>query len=107
MRYSTRRREFRIVLNCGVTITIPLVMISKLVAGTPAQLARLKLNRSGGALEQREIDLDISLPGLIREVFGFGEIQQVRAARVRTPKKAAASRANGLKGGRPRKVPAA
>jgi hypothetical protein len=86
-----------------VAITIPLAMITELAAATPAQIGRVKLNRSGGALELRELDMDVSVPGLIRDVLGFGELQQHRAARVRSPKKAAAARANGAKGGRPRK----
>jgi hypothetical protein len=108
MHYDRRRREFRFVLNSGVSITIP---VAKLGYGfaelTPAQLGRVQLGTIGGHIELRELDMDMSVPGLIRDVLGFGVLQQHRAARARTEKKAASSRANGLKGGRPRKVPAA
>jgi hypothetical protein len=106
MTYDRRRREFCLVLNSGVRVTIPLAMVTELAEATPAQLVRVHLDNVGGALELRELDMDVSIPGLIRDVLGFGELQQHRAARVRTEKKAASSRANGLKGGRPRKVPA-
>jgi hypothetical protein len=107
LHFDRRRREFRLGLNSGVTFTIPVAKIHSLAAATPAQLGRVKLSGAGGALELRELDLDISVPGLIRNVLGFGEIQQSRAGRVRTPKKAAAARANGAKGGRPRRKTAA
>jgi len=103
LRYDRRRREFRVLLRSGVAVTIPVAAIGEFAGATPAQLAEARLIPTGGAIEQRELDVDLSLPGLLRDVLGFGEVQQHRAARVRTPAKAAAARANGVRGGRPRK----
>jgi hypothetical protein len=103
MQYARRRHEFRFLLRSGVRVTIPVANIPYFDGLTKAQLGRVKLDNVGGAIELREVDLDLSVPGIIRDAFGFGEIQQSRAGRVKSPKKAAAARANGAKGGRPRK----
>lgn len=103
LRFNGPNRAFHLVLRSGATVSIPVNAIPELAAATQAQLNRVRLISTGGALEQRELDVDLSLPGLLRDVLGFGDVQQSRAARVRSEAKTAAARLNGKKGGRPRK----
>ncbi len=104
MSYDARGRAFRFYLRSGVVLTIPAHAIAELAQATTAQLKSVALVADGGAIEQRELDVDLSVPNLLRDVLGFGELQQRKAARTRSPAKAAAARVNGAKGGRPRKV---
>ena len=101
LRFVRKDNTLRLVLKSGAIVNLPVAAISELAKATPSQLAKLHLLPTGAAIEQRELDIDLSVPGLLRDALGFGEIQQRRAARTKTPAKAAASRANGAKGGRP------
>jgi Protein of unknown function (DUF2442) len=100
--FDTYRRAFDSTMRSGIIVNIPASCIAEFRTATPAQLAKAKLYPSGSAIEQRDLDVDISVPGLLRDIFGF-EVQQRRAAQVKTEARAAAARANGAKGGRPRK----
>jgi hypothetical protein len=64
---------------------------------------RLLARRSwhGAALEA--LDIDMSVPDLLARVFGTRSHVARPAGQVRSPAKTAAARANGAKGGRPRK----
>jgi hypothetical protein len=64
-------RAFHFVLRSGAAVTIPVALIRELAEATPAQLAAVKLYPTGGAIEQRELDVDISVPVLLRDVLGF------------------------------------
>jgi hypothetical protein len=48
--------------------------------------------------------VDYSVPGLVAGIFGTARWMAARAGRAGSPAKAAAARANGAKGGRPRKA---
>jgi hypothetical protein len=100
LRYDRNRHALHVTLRSGVEVVLPIDKIKELAKATREQLAEVKLIPTGGALEQRELDVDLSLPGLLRDVMGF-ELQQRRAARAKSPAKAAAARVNGAKGGRP------
>lgn len=103
LRFVRKGNVLRLRLRSGAIVELPIRSIVELAKATPRQVAKLELLPTGAAIEQRELDVDLSVPGLLRDIFGFGELQQIRAARSRTPVKAAAARANGAKGGRHRK----
>jgi hypothetical protein len=86
----------------GLRVAIPRKLVAEL-ATVPVGLLRteLRLAAHGGAIEIRSLDLDISVSGLIADLVG--PIWARRAGRIKSPAKAAAARANGRKGGRPRK----
>lgn len=54
-------------------------------------------------LHWEALDVDLSIPGLLTGLFGTKAYMARQAGRTKFPAKAAAARANGLKGGRPRK----
>jgi hypothetical protein len=104
IRYDRRARAFHFAMRSGASVTVPVAALREFDNATQGQLQEVKLVAAGSAIEHRGLDIDMSVHGIIRDVFGFDEIQQKRAGRVKTAAKAAAARANGAKGGRPRKV---
>jgi hypothetical protein len=86
----------------GLRVAIPRKLVTEL-ATVPVALLRkeLRLGAHGEAIEIRSLDLDISVSGLIADLVGADWAR--RAGRIKSPAKAAAARANGRKGGRPRK----
>ncbi len=94
---------FHLALRNGLAVRIPTKMIAELAAATPSQIRAVRLTPDGGTLEQRQLDVDISVPGLLRDLLGFDA--QSRGGKARSAAKVAAARANGAKGGRPKKVP--
>jgi len=49
------------------------------------------------------LNVDLSIPGQLAGIFGIKAYMARRACQTRSPAKATAARANGAKGGRPRK----
>jgi len=71
-----------------------------------SELATVELDPSGGALRWDELDVDLSVPGLLLSAVGVDERRRhfaSLAGRVSSDAKARAARANGKKGGRPRR----
>lgn len=62
----------------------------------------MKLARIGDAIELPEYDLNVSVAGIVRKAV-FGEDLYARAGSVRSKAKSVAARANGRKGGRPKR----
>ena len=106
-RYDPRRDAVDLGFAGGGTITIPRQLIRGLEGTTPRVLASVDLVPAGDALSWRSpLDLDVDVPGLIERAFGsrlFAAATGRRGGRRRSRSKAAAARANGTKGGRPRK----
>ena len=94
-------------IHNGVELAIPVRLIQELAGADPADLAEIEITPAGLGLHWPRIDADVYVPGLLAGVFGSRKwmAQQLGAqgGRTSTPAKAAAARANGAKGGRPRK----
>jgi hypothetical protein len=73
---------------------------------TPEQLRGVEVLGGGDTLNWDSLDVSLTTSTLVREAVGFTE-QNRRAGSVSTPKKAAAGRANGKLGGRPKKAASA
>jgi hypothetical protein len=95
-----------ITLATGVELAIPRGLLQGLDGATPAQLADVEILGPGDSLHWEALDVDHYVPSLIEGVFGnrrwMSEIGK-RGGATRTAAKAAAARANGRQGGRPRK----
>lgn len=109
--YVSERQAVVLTLLTDVLLEVPLSLIPELQAATEDELTdHLKLSPSGSAITCRPLDADIAVDGLLLDVLGAsGWKSALRAALAReiagsrSPRKAAAARENGKKGGRPRK----
>jgi hypothetical protein len=97
----------RVVLDFtnGASFIFPARALQGLEDATVAELGEVELLGETG-LHWESLDADYTISGLMNGVFGtrsFMEAQR-RGGQSRSPAKAAASRANGAKGGRPKKA---
>jgi hypothetical protein len=105
--YDRRSGRVMMELTSGFIFGFPVSSVPALANATPAQLATVELGPGGGSLRWEELDADLSVPGLLLSSIGRSEklTELARlAGQARSPEKAASSRANGAKGGRPRKT---
>lgn len=86
-------------------VQIPRRSIKELRGLSERQMRALHPDNAGATLSQRELDIDIYLPGLLANVFGIKPAAMLgKAGGSKTsPAKRRASQANGRLGGRPRK----
>jgi len=106
-RYDRRAGMVVVDLSNKATFSFPPSLSQDLQGASPADLARIEITPSGFGLYWPALDADLSIPGLLAGRFGtkawMSELAR-RAGSVSSPVKAAAARANGAKGGRPRKA---
>jgi len=107
-RYDRRRSRIVVTLNTGVEIAFPTRLAEGLADASPDNLADIEISPAGLGLHWPRLDADLYVPALLRGVFGskgwMARQLGAEGGRSRTMAKVAASRANGRKGGRPRKV---
>jgi len=106
--FDLDRDSLRLTLRNGVEWLVPRKRIPELRRATDDDLIQVVL--SGEAIRWDTLDVDLSIPGLAADVFGesfFAKVSGRIRGRIRTKAKSTAARANGLKGGRPRKNMAA
>lgn len=101
------RETERIVVDFanGATFLVPARALEGLEQATSDELAEVELLGETG-LHWEALDVDYTIQGLMAGIFGsraFIEAQR-RGGQSRSPAKAAASRANGARGGRPKKT---
>jgi hypothetical protein len=106
-RYDAKSGRIVVDLSNGATYAFPAALGQGLEAATSEQLAEVEILGAGFGLHWESLDVDLSIPGLLAGRFGtrawMSELAR-RAGSVKSPAKAAAARANGAKGGRPRKA---
>lgn len=106
-RYDKRLRMVMIALHTGLTVAFKPGDVQGLEAATVADLSAIEISPSGFGLHFPAVDADVWLPGLLAGQFGSKNWMAARmgkaGGKVRSPAKTAACRANGAKGGRPRK----
>ena len=100
--YDSARAEVVLELFSGVTIAIPRRFFPQVDHATASDLENVELSPAGWLIVFPALDADYSVAGLLREIFGLTE-QQRRAGATKSAARAAASRTNGKKGGRPKK----
>ena len=87
----------------GCTFAFPPRLAQGLEDATADQLAEVEILGAGYGLHWEALDADLSLPGLLAGLLGTKAYMARRAGQATSSAKAAAARANGAKGGRPRK----
>ena len=102
-RYDAESRRIVVDLTNGATFAFRPELLQGMAHGTPEQFAEVEILGTGHGLHWESLDADFTVPGLLNGVFGTAKWQAQQAGRASSPAKAAAARANGAKGGRPRK----
>lgn len=103
-RYDRKTGRMVVELTNGCTFAFPPRLAQGLETATDDQLAAVEILGHGYGLHWDALDADISVPGLMAGIFGTKAYMARLAGRAKSPAKAAAARANGAKGGRPRKA---
>ncbi len=104
------RRIGRVVvrLSSGLDLAFPPRLAQGLEGARPADLAAIEISPTGFGLHFPRLDADLYLPALLEGVFGSEPWTAARmgqaGGRAMSPTKTAAARANGRRGGRPRKT---
>jgi hypothetical protein len=101
-RYDRRRDAIVLTMQSGAVATIPRELIPVVADSEPEAALDLELSPLGSSLRFPQLDADFAVLGLIRLAFGVNEANRVAGA-TKSPARAAASRQNGRKGGRPPK----
>lgn len=107
-RYDRVTGRVSVELANGCTYVFPAQLVEDLRGASHANLAEVILDGAGFNLHWPSLEVDLFVPALVSGMFGtraFMARELARhAGRAQTPAKAAAARANGAKGGRPRKA---
>jgi hypothetical protein len=105
--YDRQAGRVMLELSSGVVFGFPTKAIPALAKASPDQLAAVEVSPGGSGLHWEELDADLSVGGLLLASIDrseqLTELARI-AGRTTSPAKAAAARANGAKGGRPRKT---
>lgn len=91
-------------LTNGATFAFPAHLAQGLEGGSDDELASVQILGNGYGLHWESLDVDLSIPGLLAGIFGTRSYMARRGGQATSTAKAAAARANGAKGGRPRKT---
>jgi Protein of unknown function (DUF2442) len=103
-RYDRKSDRIVVELDSGATFAFPPRLVEGLTDASAEELADIELLGGGYGLHWEQLDVDYTVPGLVNGIFGTARWMAARAGRATSPAKAEAARANGAKGGRPRKA---
>lgn len=107
--YDRNARRIVVELTTGVTVLFPPELLQGLRGASPEALAAVEVSPYGTSLHWEDLDADFSVNGLISGIFGtrawMADLGR-KGGQVTSEAKAAAARANGMRGGRPRKIAA-
>ena len=105
VRYDELSSRIVVEFTNGSAFMVPARSLQGLEAATDAQLSQISLLGETG-VHWEALDVDYSIKGLMNGIFGTARFIEAhrRGGQSRSDAKTAASRANGMKGGRPRKI---
>ena len=101
--YDRSSKRIVIELENGSTFAFPAHLAQGLEKASDDELAEVEV-LGGYGLHWETLNEDHAVPALLAGIFGSRRFMAQRAGRSTSPAKAAAARANGAKGGRPRKA---
>jgi len=105
--YDADDRRIVVEMSSGIRIAFPVRLIPELKKATATELADVTVDELGYGLHWEALDVDVSVLGLLAELVGertmFAMAGRVGGS-AKSEAKAAAARANGAQGGRPRKA---
>lgn len=102
-----------ILSGANAVVSFSVRALPYLASATDEQLAQVQIKHDGHLLYWAQPEAEVPVGKLLQKVFGLsdpaqtGRLGGLVGGAARSETKAAAVRANGAKGGRPRKVPAA
>jgi hypothetical protein len=106
-RYDRRRARVVVSLDNGLELAFPPHLAQGLADAEAEALAAIEISPTGLGLHWPLLDADLYLPALMSGTFGspswMAGLIGRKGGRSRSPAKIAAARANGRRGGRPRK----
>lgn len=105
--YDKAARRVVMELGSGYHLGIPLARMKEIAAASPEELEAVELLGGGNILHWESLDADYSVPALVLDLVGPRLLarEAARAAgQASSPRKAAAARRNGRKGGRPKRL---
>jgi hypothetical protein len=102
-----KKKKLVIDLKNGVSVLLPLEKLQGFANALPEDIEKGKIGPRGAYLHWDNLGVDFTLEGLLQGIFGtkawMARIGKV-GGQAKSEVKAAASRINGRKGGRPRKA---
>jgi hypothetical protein len=105
-RYDSHADAIDLRFSGGASMSIPRRIVPGLERAAESKIESIVVSAAGDALSWPSLDIDVYVPGLVERAFGtrlFAASTGRRGGRRRSKAKAAAAKANGAKGGRPRK----
>jgi len=107
-RFDPATKRVLVDLANGCSYAVPADLIQELKGASAEDLAAIEVDGAGFNLHFPALDADLFVPALVAGLFGTSEWMKRalarQAGRAKSPAKSAAARANGAKGGRPRKI---
>jgi hypothetical protein len=106
--YDAKSRLIMLHLHGGAILGLPVSAIRELAGAKPSQLHKIRAGFGGESITLEDLDVDISIPGLLRDLVGMTSAAKLlgrKGGSAKSEAKAAAVRENGKRGGRPRKSP--
>jgi len=100
--YDRRSRKVKLKLSNGCEFLFPPKLVESLAEASDEDLSDVIILGVGFGISWPRLDIDLSVHGLLQGAFGTRRWAAKQAGMVKTERKAAASRENGRKGGRPR-----
>jgi hypothetical protein len=105
-RYDSVADAIDLKFSGGGSMSIPRRIVPGLERASELNMEMIVVSPAGDALSWPSLDVDVYVPGLVERAFGtrlFAASTGRRGGRRRSKAKAAAAKANGARGGRPRK----
>ena len=102
--YDRSNNRIVVELSNGAEFRFSPLAVQELVGRKPQEIAQIEISSSGRTLRWKELNADLSLPGLMMGIFGsrmwMAQLGRI-GGQTTSEGKAAAARLNGAKGGRP------